>query len=294
MIYSKKIKIKDDTKIFTHAKKLNKIYYLNGGAIEQISIELVSKILFDCENFRGIVLSYLYERVFHSFANTLRLHKSNVRYSHTDAAAIARGMFESAVNFIYLLDDVDNNRAASFWVYSLNEEIKINEAMKKWTSHPDPEIELISNYQYIKDYNQKISQSDPVLDSLGINLKSVSRWPRIMERCEQAGEKWLFNYDLKYKSFASWQHGDASRAFSSLNFRMNVPGQMNRNIFESIGIISWCFDIIYYFTCDLAAYIKDETLAKELDNIKKITKIKASPYLNIYTAKYQSEHQNED
>src|SRR5207249_6294023 len=139
--------------------------------------------------------------------------------------AITRGVFESSVNLLYLMNDKNNGRLGAFWRMSVRDEQKFNSSIKRWLNHPDGDIAEVAKLQFQPKMPTETEILEVVLRDLGILIEDLPPWPSIATRAKEVGEVWDFYYDVKYRGLSSWQHGDVSRIFVSPGYARIDPSQ---------------------------------------------------------------------
>lgn len=241
---------------------------------------------------KGLVLQHLFFKIHYSSKHAYFLHKKYPDDSHSDIASITRGIFEAVINFIYLLEDSDSLRLASFCCLSVQEEQKINKEMIKWMNHTDETISKKASKQFDTELPNQENVEKIFLDNLKVRKCDVPKWPRIIARCSAVGEVWSFYYDFWYRGLSSWEHGDVGRVIVSPGFKLLDEDQSDRNLFESLGAISWIFEIIVELCLEISRKYSDN----KLETVCKGARIKVSnyvePLINKHIQRFQGTQHN--
>ncbi len=179
--------------------------------------------------------------------------------SGPDLAALNRGLFEAAVNLLYLLSSGEADvRYVSFIAHGFREERKIYESMDKWMKCSDEFIAVRATAQKAVEGPPDEEILSDVVGAFGFTLKEVPKYPSIQSRCQKIGPRWEFFYDAKYRGLSAWQHGDPSRATVASSLLLHVPEMRERSVFESLAMVVWAWDIIHELGVTLARTARDE------------------------------------
>lgn len=279
---------KDSCFSFKQIKFILKSYRSAFLEFSKTNTYLINKLEFnESEIHKQITFQYLIERIIVSPFHVLNLVERDPFLAHTDAAAINRGLFEAAVNYLYLLDDDDLSKFSRFHIGSVRQELNIQKAAEKWSDNNDEGISAISKQQ--KDIKDKTTNAllEEVKAIYGLSGQMVKKYPTIRDRCMSVGERWAHLYDAKYKGLSAWQHGDFSRAFVSSSFQQRNVGTKDRPLFETLGMLVWAYDVAHRFTQDFAIHIKDPEALNHIHNVSRITDMKIYPELNKIIKLYQ-------
>lgn len=281
------IKIKKKT-----TKKANKIYS-KGSAflISELSRRMPS-IIPDEPILKFMVLQHLFFKIYNSSKHAYILHKKYPSDTHSDIASITRGIFEAVINFIYLLEDSDSLRLASFCCLSVNEEQKINKSMIKWINHKDDTISKKALMQFDSALPNKENVEGTFLKFFKVNKCDVPQWPRIISRCSAIGEVWLFYYDFWYRGLSSWEHGDIGKVIVSPGFKLLDEDQSDRNLFESLGAVSWIFEIIVELCLKISRKYSDNELEKASKGMRIHVHKDIEPLIENHVQRYQGSQHN--
>ncbi len=239
-----------------------------------------------------LILQHLFFKIHNSSTHAYFLHKKYPSDTHSDIASITRGIFEAAINFIYLLEDSDSLRLASFCCFSVKEELKINNAMIEWINHTDENISKRASIQFDTEVTNQEDGERTFLNILKVNKCDVPKWPTIISRCSGVGEVWRFYYDCWYRGLSSWEHGDIGRAIVSPGFKLLDKDQSDRNLFESLGTVSWIFEIIVELCLEISRKYSDNGL----ENVSKGARIRVynyvEPLIKKHVQRYQGSQHN--
>lgn len=273
-------------------KKASRIYskwsvYLIGELGKRMPSIIPSKPML-----KFMVLQYLFFKICNSSKHAYFLHKKYPCDTHSDIASITRGIFEAVINFIYLLEDSDNLKLASFCCRSVQEELKINKAMIKWKKHEDKAISGKALMQFDTELPNSEKLEEAFLRFINVNKRDVPKWPNIISRCSAVGEVWFFYYDLWYRGLSSWEHGDIGKMFVSPGFKLLDEDQSDRNLFESLGAVSWIFEIIVELCLEISKKYPDN----ELENVSKGSRIYVhkhiEPLIEKHVQRFQGSQHN--
>lgn len=225
---------------------------------------------------------YLIEKVRLSSLNASYLHRKNPFSCHAEIAAISRGIFEAAVNCLYLLDDDGDSRIAAFWLRSYREEKKINDQLQKWTDCSNGEIAEAARSEYEVMLHDGDVDETNFLDRLGIANRRTEKWPTLLERAKLAGEIWHYFYDVRYRSYSTWQHGDLSRMVLSPGMVSSAPNLKERSLTEGLSILSWCFELMYQFVKCVNDRCGTAGRLEKIDDMHKLSVESLKPYWLLY------------
>jgi hypothetical protein len=213
-----------------------------------------------------LTLHYLAEQIMVTPFNLIALIRRDPLYAHTNAAALNRTLFESAVNCLYILPD-DKSRFGAFCINGVRQELAIQLRMKDWLSHPDAFIARHAKKQYYIKNATTEELLETFKQSLGFGDAKLPVYPNIKNRCSSLGDRWAFEYDARYKGLSAWQHGDFSRVGFSRTMSQILPEEIDRAVFESLGMVAWAFDLTYIFLKDLISHCNDQDSATSLERI---------------------------
>ncbi|WP_126454812.1 DUF5677 domain-containing protein [Sulfuriflexus mobilis] len=236
-----------------------------------------------------MAVSYLVERSLISSAHVVFLHRKYTHASHADLAAICRGIYETIVNCLYIIDDKSDLRLASFWIRSFKEEIKLNDERIKWMSHSNENIASAAEAEYNAVIDPIDIQKANISEWLGVDIAAMPKWPTLLKRAQEAGDIWAYFYDVRYRSYSSWQHGDLSRIAFSPGFQSNQPNLKERSLTESMHILSWCYDMMYYFAISLNSRVGDDSTGCIIKELRENTQKRLRPYLALYGKEHPSD-----
>lgn len=241
--------------------------------------ELWTKCIGHRHVIQDIALSYLIEHVLLSARNIARLHYTYPREAAQDMAAISRGMFESAINALYLLDDPDLLRLASFWKLSIKEERAYDKHLSKWCSYSDKDISEAATSERKVRIPTPENLEKEFLKSLEVRPETTPKWPKIRERAAEIGVIWEYFYDVRYRAYSTWQHGDLGRAALAPSLSIDLPNMKDRSQSEGIGVLSWAHEILFHFILGLNQAVGDDVRRQRITDIHAYTIEKASPFI---------------
>ncbi len=249
------------------ARKINRVYLSGCAELERRTIRLISSIPANMSPFKKIAITFLAERIDHGSLHALMLHKNYPADSHGDIAAIVRGNFESAVNALFVLNSKEDGAAASFWRHGCVEERRFNDELRKWVKSDDEEIRRMATSEFLPEFPTIQELEAQMHEGWGLSFRQIPRWPRLQERAKSIGPIWSYLYDARYRALSTWHHGDLTRMFVSPSFRMLLPGEWDRNYYESTILASWTFDVYWFFA---RAFAKALSMSSEEDEIARL------------------------
>lgn len=208
---------------------------------------------------RTNVLRYLVDRVTAAPASVLQLAMVDPLLSVPELAALNRGLFEAAVNLLYLVSSEETDvRYVSFFAHAFREERKMYESMDKWTTYHDDFISTRAKAQLTVEEPPDDDVLDAVIKAFGLTGKQIPKYPSIHARCREIGPRWEFFYDAKYRGLSAWQHGDPSRATVTSSLLLHIPDMRERSVFESLAMVVWAWEITRELGHALARMVKAE------------------------------------
>lgn len=231
---------------------------------------------------QAVALNYLIEHVILSARNIARLHYTYPREAAQDMASISRGMFESAINALYLIHDPDLLRLASFWKLSIREERAYDKHLSKWCSHSDRDISYAATSEREVRVSTPENLENDFLESLGIRPEAAPKWPKIRERAAEIGVIWEYFYDVRYRAYSTWQHGDLSRAALAPSLSIDLPNMKDRAQSEGIGVLSWAHEILFHFILGLNQAVGDDARKQRITDIHAYTIEKTTPFIQSW------------
>ena len=231
---------------------------------------------------QDVALNYLIEHVMLSARNLARLHYIYPRETAQDMAAISRGMFESAINALYLLDDPGLLRLASFWKLSIKEERAYDRHLSKWCSHSDKDISHAATSERKVRIPTPENLEKEFLENLGVRPETTPKWPKIRERAAEIGVIWEYFYDVRYRAYSTWQHGDLSRAAMAPSLSIDLPNMKDRAQSEGIGVLSWAHEILFHFILGLNQSVGDDVRKQKIMDIHAYTIEKTTPLIGCW------------
>lgn len=229
----------------------------------------VSAILRDSKEQRDfvrlIVVKFLLDRITSSPLSILKLAKTDPVLAGPDIAALYRSMFEAAINLLYLIDDPDYSKLASYYVAAFDAEKKMYESMSKWRSHSDEWISRYADRQSQVQDGPTDSSRCEMLTILG--CADPAKYPNIFERSKRIGPTWEFLYDAMYRGLSAWQHGDMSRGHISSSLLLLMPEYAERTVFETMIVVMWTWELTYHVSIALFKF------GRQLDAFEDIQKL---------------------
>lgn len=265
---------------------MNALYSLGLEQLQTVIAQTWNGSAIQHKTFHKLTLTFLIERVLAGNFHIAFLHNQDPRRSHGDIAAISRGIYESAVNCLYLLDDPNESRIGAFVLRSIHAEIEINSRVETWTNCEDTDIAVAATVATQQASFPKEITDEEILNAYGITSFGKIYWPTLIDRAKSVGQIWHYFYDVRYRSYSTWQHGDFSRIIISPSFMKLVPGQESRNLTEGLAILSWGFEIAYNFTLGLIERIGESDQAELVRRIRSDLYGKVKPYWNIHQASH--------
>lgn len=218
------------------------------------------------ENLRGAaipVLFYLSERVTVTPFHIINVITRDPEYAHSDAAALNRGLFESAVNVCYLLEKDHEERFKRFWLTSAKKEFDIQRSMDKWLNSKTESIKKRAEAQAsIKD-----GTNEALIAKMEKELGDQKTYPAIYDRCVALGSEWAFFYDYVYRGLSAWQHGDVTRSFVAQSWSQIFPDQEERPVFESLAQCAWSWDMVSLHLKKLMDQDRDSHTISQLEKM---------------------------
>jgi len=233
-----------------------------------------------------VTIRFLLDRVTSTPVNILRLVIADPVLASADVAALHRGMFEAAVNLLYLLQADRRERFQSFYLRAFGEERKMYDALAPWESDSNDFIAMYAKHQRsIAD-----PPTDATRDALFVDLEigdkdAVPRFPSIEQRCRAIGPVWAFFYDAKYRGLSAWQHGDATRANLASSLTMHLPETSDRTVFESLLVVIWTWDLICELTRCMASFAGQKS-SEELEQLDTVCQYVAGQHMRRALEKY--------
>jgi len=202
-----------------------------------------------------ITLRFLLDRVTSTPVSILRLILSDPVLAASDGASLHRSAFEAAINFLYLARHDQIARFRSYYVMSFESERRTYDSIHRWRDHTDQYIALYAEHQLSIEGQPTDDVRDKLYNQLGItNTEEVARYPNILQRCADVGSIWEYFYDSKYRGLSAWHHGDTTRAAVSSSLLMRFPQYSDRPVFESLIILVWTWELIFYLICTMADF----------------------------------------
>ncbi len=266
------------------------------AAIEYAGIctYLINSMEFDEKAFlKQMTLHYLLERVTVSQFHVINLLERDPFYSHNDTAAINRGIFEAAVNFLYIVGDEDIERLGRFHIESVRHELNIQKSMNKWLDDEKGYISRGADRQ-VNIKNQTTEQLlEETKERYGFGGIKAPKYPSIRDRCIAINDNWAYFYDAKYRGLSAWQHGDISRIFVSSSFSQVMSSEKDRPLFESIGMASWSYDVLYRFSRDFADNLDRQDIVRHIDTFSQKTLQSVLPHIHNARCEFQENQSNQ-
>jgi len=207
-----------------------------------------------------LMLHYLSERIVVTPFHIINIITRDPKYAHSDIAALNRGLFESSLNFCFLISKDQDMRFRQYYLSSVNQEFRIQKSMGKYTVSENVNLRKPAE----KQKNIKNSTTEEIANEVRDLIGDVGRFPNIWNRCEALGEDWMFSYDSKYRGLSSWQHGDVSRAFMTQTMSQLDPAEAERPVFESLAQCAWAWDIALKYAETLQAICKAPSISDKL------------------------------
>jgi hypothetical protein len=237
-----------------------------------------------CHGIAKLTVFYLSERVAVTPFQIINAVTRDPFYAHADVAALNRGLFETAVNLLYLLGPDSDIRFRSFYHDSAERELSLQKTMQRWLQSADKQIRRRAEHQYGIRNGTTSSTLEKVREFTG----DVPKYPNLRERCRQLGETWDFNYDSRYRGLSSWQHGDASRILVAQAFQQIFPDDAERPVFESLSQCAWAWDAVHLLVTGLLRHSKraDED-GEKLDALDRFGQTVLSHHVGRASTKFQ-------
>ncbi len=211
---------------------------------------------------------YLAERITVTPFHVINVLTRDPFYAHSDIAALNRGLFESAVNLLYLLQEDSEERIERFYVSSIQHELKLQKSMEQWVGNRDTYIACSAKKQSLIEDRTSDELLADVLKSLGREAPP-SPYPKLRDRCASLPKIWEFYYDSKYRGLSAWQHGDVSRIFVSSTMKQLDPTQRDRPVFEGMGMCAWSWDLVHWYLRSLIDLTDNREWLKRLEVMNK-------------------------
>ena len=236
-----------------------------------------------------IAISYLIERVLSSARNCCRLHYIYPRQSAQDMASMSRGMFESVINVLYLLTDNDQSKLASFWKLSIKEEQSYDTHLSKWCESESDDLAYSARSERESRLTTPENISDLMQKEFGFCIDTATKWPPLYKRAKRVGEIWEYFYDLRYRAYSTWQHGDLSRAILSPCISIDLPNMKDRAQSEGISVLSWCHEVMFQFLLELNVLVGTKDREQVIRDIHSYTINKTEPLIGYWRLEHPTD-----
>lgn len=246
-------------------------------------VEVLSNMLnHEFKNLQHVVRLLIYQmadRVVYGVQNGNAISSSDSLHCEIDLAALNRSIFETIVTLIFIVKQDSDSRFLSYYMDSIETDLRRIREVKHWEKHPDLEISASAHVWL----SQELTTEDDrrhICRQFNVTPSQIKKLPHVLNRAKEAGDIWAYLYDTRYRESSGWSHGHISRIWTSGSYHQQDMDAPKRASHQALVMTSWTVEMLFRLIESLSVISKKPEYVQRAEGIRENLYEEITPILD--------------